>query len=54
MSRIPHFLDKRFMNGGKIVSLKRRQSFTPRKIFWCLFLLEAELNSRAMLRLEEL
>jgi hypothetical protein len=31
-SRIPHFLDNRLTDGGEVVSLTRRPSFTPRKI----------------------
>jgi hypothetical protein len=31
-SRIPHFLDNRFTDGGEIVSLMRRPRFTPRNI----------------------
>jgi hypothetical protein len=31
-SRFPHFLDNRLTNGGKTVSLTRRQPFTPRNI----------------------
>jgi hypothetical protein len=31
-SKIPHFLDNRLTNGGKIVSLTRRPPFTPRNI----------------------
>jgi hypothetical protein len=30
-SRLPHFLDNRFTDGGKVVSFKRRPPFTPRK-----------------------
>jgi hypothetical protein len=32
MSRLPHFLDCRLTDGGKVVSLMRRPPFTPRKI----------------------
>jgi hypothetical protein len=42
VSRIPHFVDIRLTDGGEFVSLRRRPSFTPRKIFWYSFLLEAE------------
>jgi hypothetical protein len=29
MLRIPHFLDNRLTDGGEVVSLTRRQRFTP-------------------------
>jgi hypothetical protein len=32
-SRIPHFLDNRLTDGGKVVSLRRRPPFTPLGIF---------------------
>jgi hypothetical protein len=32
MSRLPHFLDNRLTDGGKVVSLTRRPPFTSRKI----------------------
>jgi hypothetical protein len=32
-SRLPHFLENRLTDGGEVVSLTRRQPFTPRKIF---------------------
>jgi hypothetical protein len=28
-SRLPHFLDNRFTDGGEVVSLTRRPLFTP-------------------------
>jgi hypothetical protein len=31
-SRLPHFLDKRLKDGGEVVSLTHRPSFTPTKI----------------------
>jgi hypothetical protein len=31
-SKLPHFLDSRVTDGGKLVSLMRRPPFTPRKI----------------------
>jgi hypothetical protein len=31
-SKLPHFLDNRLRDGGKVVSLTRRPYFTPRKI----------------------
>jgi hypothetical protein len=30
--RFPYFLDSRFTDGGKVVSLTRRPPFTPKKI----------------------
>jgi hypothetical protein len=41
-SRLPHFLDNRIKDGGKVVSLTRRPSFIPQKDFWYSFVLEAE------------
>jgi hypothetical protein len=44
-SRLPHYLDKRLTEGGKIVNPTRRPPFTPRFLFsdsWYSFLLEAE------------
>jgi hypothetical protein len=41
-SRIPHFLDNRLTDGGKVVSLTRRPPFTPEEVSWYSFLLEAE------------
>jgi hypothetical protein len=41
-SRLPHFLDNRFINGGKVVSITRQQLFTPQENSWYSFLLEAE------------
>jgi hypothetical protein len=32
MSRLPHFLDNWLTDGGKVVSLKLRPPFTPRKL----------------------
>jgi hypothetical protein len=31
-SRLSHFLENRLTDGGEVVSLTRRQPFTPRKI----------------------
>jgi hypothetical protein len=41
-SRLPHFLDNRLTDGGKVVSLTRRPPFTPQEDSWYSFLLEAE------------
>jgi hypothetical protein len=40
-SRIPHLLDNRLTDGGKVVSLTRGAPFTPREFSWYSFLLEA-------------
>jgi hypothetical protein len=32
--RIPYFLDKQIIDGGKVVSLKCRQCFTPEEDSW--------------------
>jgi hypothetical protein len=42
MSRLPRFLDNPLTDGGKVVSLTLRPSFTPQEIFWYSLLLEAE------------
>jgi hypothetical protein len=31
-SRLPHFLDNRLIDGGKVVSLTRRPPFTPKNV----------------------
>jgi hypothetical protein len=43
-SRLPHYLDSRLTDGGKVVSLTRRPPFTPQEDSWYSFLLEAELT----------
>jgi hypothetical protein len=40
-SRLPHFLDIRLTDGGKVVSLTSRLPFTPQEDSWYPFLLEA-------------
>jgi hypothetical protein len=40
-------LDNLVIDGGEVISLKLRPRFTPRKIFWYSFLLEAEGYSTA-------
>jgi hypothetical protein len=42
MLRLPHFVDSRLTDGGEVVSLTRRPSFTPQEDSWYSFLLEAE------------
>jgi hypothetical protein len=42
MSRVPHLLDNRLKDGGKVVSLTRRPRFTLQEDSWYSFLLEAE------------
>jgi hypothetical protein len=41
-SKLPHFLDNRLTEGGKVVSLTRRPLFTTQEISWYSFLLDAE------------
>jgi hypothetical protein len=41
-SRLPHFLDNRLTDGGRVVSLTRRPPFTSQEDSWYSFLLEAE------------
>jgi hypothetical protein len=43
-SRLPHFLDNRLTDGGEVVSLTRRPSFTPQEDSWYSILLEDESN----------
>jgi hypothetical protein len=40
--RLPHFLDNRLTDGGKVVSPTRRPLFTPQEDSWYSFLLEDE------------
>jgi hypothetical protein len=42
MLRLPHYLDKRLTDGGEVVSLTRRQPFTPQEDSCYSFLLQAE------------
>jgi hypothetical protein len=39
-SRLPHFLDNRLTDGGKVVTHKRRPPFVPQEDSWYSFLLE--------------
>jgi hypothetical protein len=42
-SRLPHFLDNRLTDGGKVVSLTRQPAaLYPQEDFWYSFRLEAE------------
>jgi hypothetical protein len=41
-SRLPHLLDNRLTDGGKVVSLTSRPPFTPQEDSWYSFLLKAE------------
>jgi hypothetical protein len=41
-SKLPHFLDNLYTDGGKAVGLTGRPSFTPQKEFWYSFLLASE------------
>jgi hypothetical protein len=51
--RVPHYLDNRLKDGGKIVSFTRRPHFTPQENylinFWYSFLLEVESTPRGLL-----
>jgi hypothetical protein len=40
-SRLPHLLNNRLTDGGKVVSRTRRPRFTPQESSWYSFLLEA-------------
>jgi hypothetical protein len=42
MSKLPHFLENWFTDGGKVVSPTRRPPFTLQEDSWYSFLLEAE------------
>jgi hypothetical protein len=42
--RLPHFIENQLTDGGEVVSLTRLLHFTPGKISWYSFLLEAELT----------
>jgi hypothetical protein len=48
MLRVPHYLDNRLKDGGKVVSLTPRLRFAPQENYlinsWYSFLLEAELT----------
>jgi hypothetical protein len=37
-SRLPHFLDSRFTDGGEVVSLTRPPPFNPQEDSWYSFL----------------
>jgi hypothetical protein len=45
-SRLLHFLDNRLRDGGEVVSLMCRPSFTPKEDSWYSFLLGAESTPR--------
>jgi hypothetical protein len=56
-SRLPHFLDKRLTDGGKVVSPTRRQPFTPQVPFLRFLVLisvRGWVDRRAILRQEAL
>jgi hypothetical protein len=43
--RVPHCLNNRLTDGGKVVNLTPRPTFTPQEDSWYSFLLEAESSS---------
>jgi hypothetical protein len=43
-SRLPHFIDKRFTDGGEVVSLKRQSDFPTKKDSYYSFLLKGKSN----------
>jgi hypothetical protein len=51
--KLPHFLDIRLTDGGKVVSLIRRPPFTPRMILGTHFC-KGCVDPRAIMRLEGL
>jgi hypothetical protein len=54
-SRLPHFLDNRFTDGGEAVTLTGRQAaLYPQEDSWYSFLLKADMDSMAIVRLEGL
>jgi hypothetical protein len=44
MLRVPHYLDSRLTDDGKVVSITCQPPFTPQEDSWYSFLLEAELT----------
>jgi hypothetical protein len=42
MSRLPHYLDNRLKDGGKVVSLALQPPFTPQEDSWYSFVIETE------------
>jgi hypothetical protein len=44
MLRIPHFLDNRLRDGGEVISLTRRQHFTPQKDYMVLTLRDRKIR----------
>jgi hypothetical protein len=53
MLRLPHFVDSRPIDGGKVVSLTRRPPFTP-GIFLVFIFVRGLVDSRSIVRLEGL
>jgi hypothetical protein len=53
MSRLPHFLDNRFTDGGEVVNLTRRPPFADRK-FLVVISVRGSVDPRAIVRLEVL
>jgi hypothetical protein len=54
MSRVPYFLDNRLKEGAEVVSLTRRQRFTPQKYFLLIVSVRGSVSLRVILRLEGL
>jgi hypothetical protein len=50
--RVPHYLDNRLTDGGKVGSIMCRPPFTPQEDSWYSFLLEVESTPRAIVWLE--
>jgi hypothetical protein len=54
MLRLPHFLDNRLTDDGKVVSLMRRPPFTPPGRFLVLISVRGRVDPRAIVQLEGL
>jgi hypothetical protein len=54
MLRLPHFVNNRLTDGGKVVSLTRRTPFNPLEDSWYSFLLRGWVEPRGIVQLEGL